>query len=92
MPCKDGCTKRKSLPIATTERAGIYLLQRPSTGHNQARGFVVSAKSEGFARLLAAGQAGDEGADEWLLETTCDVIGTSSSAEERVVLRDYKAG
>lgn len=90
--CKNGCTKRLSLPILDVARMNIYLLQRPSTGYDQARGFVVSAKSEGFARLLVAGQAGDEGADEWLLEATCNVIGMSNSAEERVVLRDYKAG
>lgn len=70
----------------------IFLLNRETTGYDEARGFVARAASEGEARLLAAGQAGDEGADEWLLEASCTVIGKANSDTPGVVLRDYKAG
>lgn len=73
----------------------IYLLTRETTGYDEVRGFVVCAENEGRARFLAASQAGDEGADEWLLEAGSDMIGVtfmSEEAQEGVVLRDYRAG
>lgn len=72
----------------------IYALKRDPTGYDEAIGFVVCAFSEGKARMLAASEAGDEGADIWTLDAECKEIGVSNSyaSKEEVILRSFKAG
>lgn len=72
----------------------VYILKRDPTGYDEAIGFTVCAFSEGKARMLAAAEAGDEGADTWLLDSECKEIGVSNSwaSKEEVLLRSFKAG
>ena len=61
-------------------------------GWDCAYGFVVRAKDEAHARKLASEQAGDEGADAWLLpsRSTCEELTTRG--EQEVILRSFVAG
>jgi hypothetical protein len=61
-------------------------------GWDCAHGFVVRADSETDARLLAAGESGDELPTAWLKPelSTCEELTAEGGAE--VVLRDFHAG
>jgi hypothetical protein len=72
----------------------VYILKREQTGYDEAIGFTVCVFSEAKARMLAAEQAGDEGADTWLLDAECKEVGVSNSyaSKEEVLLRSFRAG
>lgn len=79
----------------------IFLLKRTHSQYwqaGEARGFVVIAASAAIARIRAAEQCGDEGAEIWHDPhlSTCELIGAAALAaiypagqEAHVVLRGY---
>jgi hypothetical protein len=62
--------------------------------YDKAFGFVVSAKSEGEARVAAAEECGDEGEDAWLspAQSSCILLVASELNEAKIILRDFAAG
>lgn len=60
--------------------------------YDEARRFVVLAKSKEEARILCAKMCGDEGERVWIDEeySKCRVL--SDEGESRVVIRDFRNG
>jgi hypothetical protein len=52
-------------------------------------GFVIRAKSESAARMLAAEQAGDEGPQAWLSPDSAPCTELRVDGHEEVIMRDY---
>lgn len=59
--------------------------------YDKAFGFVVRAKSEQDARMIAANNCGDEGKDAWLdaQQSRCTPLKQQGKAE--MVIRDFSA-
>lgn len=55
-------------------------------------GFVVCARTELEARVLAAQKAGDEGASYWLEAAQTDCMRLEPDGPPRIVLRDFRNG
>lgn len=61
-------------------------------GYDVAIKFVIRAKNEGTARLLASREAGEEGEDFWLNDDHTFCAPLEYEGVERVICRDFKAG
>lgn len=70
----------------------LWLLSRGSKSVDEAYGFVVRAKTEADARLIAAENCGDEGHNVWLQtkKSTCEQL--SARGDREMILRDFNAG
>lgn len=70
----------------------LFLVERPSAGWDEAKGFVVRTYTEEDARRIASENAGDEGIEPWLNpgESTCEVI--TLVGDEMVIQRNFIYG
>ncbi len=71
----------------------LWLLVRNGfIGYDEADAFVVRASSSEAARKLAADEAGDEGASEWLDLARSSCTRLTSKGVEGTILRSFNAG
>jgi hypothetical protein len=71
----------------------LFLVERTGpTDYDENSGFLIRAKDENTARLIASQQNGDEDKTEWLtpFKSKCEEV--SKSGDEGVLLRDFHAG
>ena len=71
----------------------LFLLKRVNgIDYDECDGFVVRAKDENAARILASANAGGEGSDIWMSDTfsTCSAINGRGVAG--IILRSFNAG
>jgi hypothetical protein len=71
----------------------LYLLSsKEPIGWDQSDSFVVRAKSEEEARLLASGSAGAEGKERWLnpSRSSCEIL--SSEGASGIIIDSFNAG
>lgn len=72
----------------------LYFLSRlhGCTNYDQYDSFVVRAENENRARIIASGEAGDEGPESWIdtEETSCTELACAGA--ERVILGSFNAG
>lgn len=67
----------------------IYRFYRETADYDEVQGFVIAAKTEVKARLIAKLNAMCEGKAIWDT-VTCERIGTTRSLPEGVVLTDFR--
>lgn len=59
--------------------------------YDKAFGFVIRAKNEEHARLIAAGECGDEGPQAWRDQNLSSCVELTADGLETLIIRDFAA-